>query len=228
MGHNGGHNYTRVTHVDPFTPSPDRWGRRISTPEMKEVTVTARTANRPEGAGTRGILYVHSAPSALCPHIEWAVGGVLGLAVNLDWTPQPAQSGHLPRRAVVDRRRGLRGRGRLRPARLEPSPVRDHRGADGLLRGRPLLLHPRARRLPRRDRPARRHHDPRGPAQGRGGEVGARRHHPARSRSTSCSASRGTTSSRPSGTPARARRCGGCTRWSEAAQGAPHPEVRRA
>ena len=93
MGHNGGHNYTRVTLVDPFTPSPDRWGRRISTPEMKEVTVTARTASRLEGAGTRGILYVHSAPSALCPHIEWAVGGVLGLAVNLDWTPQPAQSG---------------------------------------------------------------------------------------------------------------------------------------
>jgi hypothetical protein len=60
---------------------------------MKEVRVTARTASRPEGAGTRGILYVHSAPSALCPHIEWAVGGVLGLAVNLDWTPQPAQSG---------------------------------------------------------------------------------------------------------------------------------------
>ena len=93
MGHNGGHNYTRVTFVNPFAPSPDRWGRRISTPEMKEVTVTARTASRPEGAGTRGILYVHSAPSALCPHIEWAVGGVLGLAVSLDWTPQPAQSG---------------------------------------------------------------------------------------------------------------------------------------
>ncbi|HYI55456.1 MAG TPA: DUF3145 family protein, partial [Microlunatus sp.] len=24
---------------------------------------------------TRGVLYVHAAPSALCPHIEWAVGG---------------------------------------------------------------------------------------------------------------------------------------------------------
>lgn len=42
---------------------------------------------------TRGVLYVHSAPSALCPHIEWAVGGVLGNAVNLEWTPQPAQGG---------------------------------------------------------------------------------------------------------------------------------------
>ncbi len=41
----------------------------------------------------RGVLYVHSAPSALCPHIEWAVAGVLGQAVSLDWTPQPAQAG---------------------------------------------------------------------------------------------------------------------------------------
>ena len=29
-------------------------------------------------SATCGVLYVHSAPSALCPHIEWAVGGVLG------------------------------------------------------------------------------------------------------------------------------------------------------
>nr|WP_310965034.1 DUF3145 domain-containing protein [Nocardioides marmorisolisilvae] len=42
---------------------------------------------------TRGVLYVHSAPSALCPHVEWAAGGVLGVGVNLDWTPQPAQAG---------------------------------------------------------------------------------------------------------------------------------------
>ncbi len=52
--------------------------------------MTARTASR---TATRGVLYVHSAPSALCPHIEWAVGGVLGVAVNPVWSPQPAQSG---------------------------------------------------------------------------------------------------------------------------------------
>ena len=68
-------------------------GKAYLAPEMEEVTVTARTATRPDGSGTRGILYVHSAPSALCPHIEWAVGGVLGVAVSLDWTPQPAQAG---------------------------------------------------------------------------------------------------------------------------------------
>ncbi|KRF15473.1 hypothetical protein ASG90_12345 [Nocardioides sp. Soil797] len=51
------------------------------------------TATRTSSPTTRGILFVHSAPSALCPHIEWAVGGVLGVAVNLEWTPQPAQAG---------------------------------------------------------------------------------------------------------------------------------------
>ena len=52
--------------------------------------MTAHTATR---TATRGVLYVHSAPSALCPHIEWAVGGVLGSAVSAVWTPQPAQAG---------------------------------------------------------------------------------------------------------------------------------------
>lgn len=40
---------------------------------------------------TRGVLYVHSAPSALCPHVEWAVGGVFGTPTRLSWTPQPVE-----------------------------------------------------------------------------------------------------------------------------------------
>jgi hypothetical protein len=40
---------------------------------------------------TSGVLYIHSAPRALCPHIEWAVAGVLGVRVSLDWTHQPAE-----------------------------------------------------------------------------------------------------------------------------------------
>ena len=39
---------------------------------------------------TRGVLYVHSAPRALCPHVEWAVAGVLGVRITLDWARQPA------------------------------------------------------------------------------------------------------------------------------------------
>ncbi|MFF4226263.1 DUF3145 domain-containing protein [Streptomyces sp. L500] len=42
---------------------------------------------------TRGVLYVHSAPRALCPHVEWAVGGVLGTRVTLDWIRQPVSPG---------------------------------------------------------------------------------------------------------------------------------------
>ena len=42
---------------------------------------------------TRGVLYVHSAPRAMCPHVEWAVAGVLGLRVQLDWIRQPASPG---------------------------------------------------------------------------------------------------------------------------------------
>lgn len=45
------------------------------------------------GAMTRGVLFVHSAPRALCPHVEWAAGGVLGVRVALDWTAQPAAPG---------------------------------------------------------------------------------------------------------------------------------------
>ena len=44
-------------------------------------------------SSARGVIYVHSAPSALCPHIEWAVGGVLGVPISLPWTPQPAEQG---------------------------------------------------------------------------------------------------------------------------------------
>ncbi len=45
------------------------------------------------GAMTRGVLFVHSAPRALCPHVEWAAGGVLGVRLALDWIPQPAAPG---------------------------------------------------------------------------------------------------------------------------------------
>ncbi len=40
---------------------------------------------------TRGVLYIHSAPSALCPHLEWAVGGVFGMPTGLNWIAQPIE-----------------------------------------------------------------------------------------------------------------------------------------
>jgi Protein of unknown function (DUF3145) len=40
-----------------------------------------------------GVLYVHSAPPALCPHVEWATAGVLGVPVTLPWVNQAAAPG---------------------------------------------------------------------------------------------------------------------------------------
>jgi Protein of unknown function (DUF3145) len=42
---------------------------------------------------TRGVVYIHAAPPALCPHVEWAIGAVLGRPVTLEWTPQPTAPG---------------------------------------------------------------------------------------------------------------------------------------
>ncbi|ADJ43903.1 hypothetical protein AMES_2080 [Amycolatopsis mediterranei S699] len=44
---------------------------------------------------TRGVVYVHSSPSAVCPHVEWAISGTLGARVDLKWTAQPASPGQL-------------------------------------------------------------------------------------------------------------------------------------
>jgi hypothetical protein len=43
---------------------------------------------------TRGVIYIHSSPPAVCPHVEWAIGRVLGSAtVKLGWSPQEAERG---------------------------------------------------------------------------------------------------------------------------------------
>ena len=42
-----------------------------------------------------GVLQVHSAPPALCPHIEWAVAGTVGATVSMPWVSQPAAPGSL-------------------------------------------------------------------------------------------------------------------------------------
>jgi len=44
---------------------------------------------------TRGVVHVHSSPTAVCPHVEWAVSGVLGTRVSLQWSAQPAVPGQM-------------------------------------------------------------------------------------------------------------------------------------
>jgi len=52
-----------------------------------------RTENHVTAPIARGVLYVHSAPRALCPHVEWAAGRALERAVNFTWETQPVLKG---------------------------------------------------------------------------------------------------------------------------------------
>ncbi|EPD29379.1 DUF3145 domain-containing protein [Gleimia europaea] len=45
------------------------------------------------GSYTRGVVFVHSCPPALCPHVEWNVASVLDQEVRLEWTQQGAVPG---------------------------------------------------------------------------------------------------------------------------------------
>lgn len=83
-----------------------------------------------------GVLYVHSALPALCPHVEWAVAGVVGTSVTLPWTEQSAAPGTLRAEMSWQGRPGtgaaiasaLRGWQRLRfEVTEDPTP-----GADGV------------------------------------------------------------------------------------------------
>jgi hypothetical protein len=44
---------------------------------------------------TRGVVFLHCCPSALAPHVEWALAGVLGRPARLEWTGQPVAPTHL-------------------------------------------------------------------------------------------------------------------------------------
>lgn len=54
----------------------------------------AERATRPKRVA-RGVLFVHSSPKALCPHVEWAVGRAIGEPVNFTWTEQPVLRGSM-------------------------------------------------------------------------------------------------------------------------------------
>jgi len=55
------------------------------------------------------VLQVHSAPPALCPHIEWAVAGIVGVPVNLSWVGQPAAPGSVRGELAWSARPGTAG-----------------------------------------------------------------------------------------------------------------------
>jgi len=44
---------------------------------------------------TRGVVFIHCCPTAIAPHVEWALAGVLGRPCTLQWTAQPVAGGQL-------------------------------------------------------------------------------------------------------------------------------------
>ena len=57
----------------------------------------------------QGVLYVHSAPPALCSHIEWAVARIVGAPVSMPWVGQPAAPGSLRAELTWTARPGTAG-----------------------------------------------------------------------------------------------------------------------
>ena len=60
-----------------------------------------------ETVSAHGVLHIHSAPPALCPHIEWAVAGVLGVPVDLSWVSQSAAPGTMRAELTWEGRPGI-------------------------------------------------------------------------------------------------------------------------
>ena len=85
---------------------------------------------------TRGVLYVHSAPRALCPHIQWALESVARQRTELEWTQQNAEPGSVraelewsgPAGTGALLASALRTMGRLR-FEVTENPCRGHDGA---------------------------------------------------------------------------------------------------
>src|ERR1700754_2171742 len=79
---------SRITSV-----AQDRRGRRSTGQPRRCAMSIARTAGTTPP--TRGVVFMHCCPSAIAPHVEWALAGVLGRPARLHWTAQPAAPGHL-------------------------------------------------------------------------------------------------------------------------------------
>jgi len=59
---------------------------------------------------TRGAVYLHCCPSAIAPHVEWALAGVLGRPARLQWTAQPYTPDHLRAEATWNGEIGMGAR----------------------------------------------------------------------------------------------------------------------
>lgn len=59
------------------------------------IVVNARGASDagPAMGPTRGVVFIHSCPRAVSPHVDWALAAVFGRTVDIDWAAQPIAPG---------------------------------------------------------------------------------------------------------------------------------------
>jgi hypothetical protein len=60
------------------------------------VVVNAKGASGAGGPAmgpARGVVFIHSCPRAVSPHVEWALARVFATQVNVDWADQPVAPG---------------------------------------------------------------------------------------------------------------------------------------
>ncbi|MFY9232699.1 MAG: DUF3145 domain-containing protein [Candidatus Nanopelagicales bacterium] len=57
------------------------------------VVVNARGASDagPSMGPARGVIFIHSCPRAVSPHVDWALASVFGSRVEIDWAAQPVE-----------------------------------------------------------------------------------------------------------------------------------------
>jgi hypothetical protein len=80
----------------------------------------ASTESRAALPSTGGVVFMHCCPSAIAPHVEWALAGVLGRPARLEWTGQPVAPTHLRAEAAW---RGPIGTGARLAASLRAWPM---------------------------------------------------------------------------------------------------------
>jgi hypothetical protein len=57
------------------------------------MTVVIDARRGADSSHARGVLFVHSCPSAVAPHLEWALARVFATTVDIDWASQPVAPG---------------------------------------------------------------------------------------------------------------------------------------
>ena len=74
---------------------------------MSAVSFSGSGSN---SAPSRGVIFVHSCPNAIAPHLEWALAKVLGTDAPMEWAPQPVAPGQLRSHIIWAGKQGMGSR----------------------------------------------------------------------------------------------------------------------